>query len=127
MGVIIIKTLEINSQPFMVVDDIENGFMKGSLWKNLYDPYKFIVEKINVQNDIEQLLYILQVYTFAGVELSLYIDTHSNCKEAIEMLKKVNSEKVKIVDYIESKYNSISNNSEKINGYYDMKMSWCDR
>ena len=127
MGVIEIKTLEINSQQFLVDDDIEKGFLKGSIWKNLFSPYKFVVEKINLTTDLDKLLYMLQVYTFTAIELTLYIDTHPNNKEASDMLKKVNAEKNKICEYIETRYSSLSSFSEILNGYYSLKMPWSDK
>lgn len=69
---------------------------------------------------------MLQVYTFISVELTQYISTHPNCKEAFEMLKKINAEKKKICEFIETKFSSISSGSEILNGYFDLKPTWSD-
>lgn len=121
------KTLEINSQPFVVDNDIEKGFLKGSLWANLYDPYKYKVDKMNLSSDWERAVYMLQVYTFTSVELALYISTHPNCKDAVDMLKKVNAEKKKICEFIETKFTAITCSSEVLDGFFDLKLPWSEK
>lgn len=127
MGVICIKTLEINSQPFVIDNDIEKGFLKGSIWENLYEPFKYKIDKINFKNDFERVIYMLQVYTFTSIELAQYISTHPNSKEAFNMLKKINSEKKKICEFIETKFSSLSSCSEILNGFFDLKPTWSDK
>ena len=124
MGVIKIKTLEINSQPFVIDNDIEKGFLKGSAWENLYDPFKYKVDKINFSNDFERAVYMLQVYTFISIELAQYLSTHPNSKEAFNMLQKINSEKKKICEFIETKFTALSSCSEILSGFFDLKPTW---
>lgn len=120
------KTLEINSQPFEIDNDIEKGFLKGSAWQNLYNGYKYKVDKISFDNDFERAIYMLEVYTFISVELTLYICTHPNSKEALNMLQKINSEKNKICEFIETRFKSLSGCSEIQNDFFGLKMPWSD-
>ena len=124
MGVINIKTLEINSQPFVLFNDIEQGLVRGSIWENLFSPYKYVVEKITNTNEEQKVLLMLQVYTFVATELVLFICTHPDSKEAIEMLKKVNIEKKKMTEYIDSKFQPICSNSVIFDGYIPRKSTW---
>lgn len=119
-----IKTLEINSQQFVLDSDIEKGFLKGSIWANLFSPYKFVVEKITNLSEDERMLYMLQVYTFANIELVQYIATHPDNQEAIETLKKVNSEKHKLNDYIDMKSAALCGSSPVFDGFLNRKMTW---
>ena len=96
MGVIIIKTFEVNSQEYVLVNDLEKGFLRGSIWENLYDGYKFILENIAPVTEEQRLMLMLQVYAFTSLELSMYIKTHPDCIEAIKTLKRVNMEKQKL-------------------------------
>lgn len=121
---IIIKTLEINSQEFSLLDNLEKGFLRGSIWSNLYDGYKFILENISSMTEEERLMEMLQIYSFTSVELSLYICTHPNCSLATKTLKKVNIEKDKLKEVIESKYGSLSSNCVYLDGYFDRKNTW---
>jgi len=126
MGVISIKTLDINSQPLEIDNDIEKGFLKGSIWSNLYIPYKYKIDKISFDNDYERAIYMLEVYTFFGVELTLYICTHPNNKEALDMLQKINSERKKICEFIETRFKSLTASSDIQNGYFKLKFPWSD-
>lgn len=124
MGVINIKTLEINSQEFVLVNDLEKGFLRGSIWSNLYDGYKFILENIGSMTEEQKLMLMLQIYTFTGIELNLYICTHPNCSEAIKTLKRVNVEKNKLKELIDKKYGALCSTGEYVLGYYDRKSTW---
>lgn len=124
MGVIIIKTFEINSQQFILDSDIEKGFLKGSAWENLFSGYKFVLTDINNLTEEEQLMFMLQVYSFVSIELSLFICTHPDSKAAIETLKKVNLEKKRMCDIIETRYGSLSSSSVIVDGYFNRKCTW---
>lgn len=124
MGVIKIKTLEINLQPFVLYNDIEKGLLRGSVWENLFSPYKFVVENITNLSDEEKAIFMLQVYTFVAVELALFIATHPDNKEAIEMLKKVNIEKKKMSEFIETKHGAFCIFSPIFDGYIPRKSTW---
>lgn len=124
MGVKKLKTLEINSQEFILDSDIEKGFLKGSIWQNLFSGYKFILTDINELTEEEQLIYMLQVYSFASIELVLFICTHQDNLEAIETLKRVNIEKNKLNDFIETKYGGLKSCSSIFDGFIDRKNTW---
>ncbi|MDE6661527.1 MAG: spore coat protein CotJB [Anaeroplasmataceae bacterium] len=118
------KTLEINSQAFVLDSDIEKGFLKGSIWENLFSGYKFILTDVHDLTEEEQYLFMLQVYTFASIELTLFICTHPDNKEAIETLKKVNLEKSKVTDFIETKYGALKSCSVIFDGFLERKSTW---
>jgi hypothetical protein len=119
-----LKTLEINSQQFVLDSDIEKGFLKGSIWENLFSGYKFIVTSIDNLSEEEQVMFMLQVYTFASIELTLFVCTHPDHKEAIETLKKVNIEKEKLCEFIESKYGALKACSSVFDGFLERKNTW---
>lgn len=118
------KTLEINSQAFVLDSDIEKGFLKGSIWENLFSGYKFILTDVKDMTEEERFLFMLQVYTFASIELTLFVCTHPDNKEAIETLKKVNLEKSKITDYIETRYGALKACSVIFDGFLNRKCTW---
>ncbi len=118
------KTLEINSQEFLLDSDIEKGFLKGSIWQNLFSSYKFILTDINELTEEEQLIFMLQVYSFASIELTLFICTHPDNLDAIETLKKVNIEKNKLTEFIETKYKALKSCSSIFDGFVERKNTW---
>lgn len=113
------KTLEINSQSFVMDSDIEKAFLKGSLWENLFSPYKYVLEVYKPKNDFDSLIFLIQIYSFASIELTQYIITHQNNIEAKNALKKVNQERKKIIDFVETKYKAISSKSIYLDGYFE--------
>ena len=121
---IYIKTLEINSQEFVLVNDLEKGYLRGSIWDNLYDGYKFILDNIGNLTEEQKLMFMLQIYAFTSLEISMYITTHPDCNEAIKTLKRVNMEKQKLKETIEFKYGALSSTCPYIDGYYERKNTW---
>lgn len=67
---------------------------------------------------------MLQVYSFVSTELIIYISTHPDNKEAIEMLKKINVEKQKMEEYIENRFGALSGRGPVIDGYFVRKPVW---
>ncbi len=124
LGVIDIKTFEINSQEFVLINDLEKGLLRGSIWGNLYDGYKFILENIGNLSEEQKLMLMLQVYAFTSLELSMYITTHPNNTEAIKTLKRVNIEKDKLKEVVSMKYGALCSTKPYIDGYYDRKNTW---
>ena len=108
----------------MLVNDLEKGFLRGSIWENLYDGYKFILENIESKTEEQRLMLMLQVYVFTSLELSMYITTHPDCVDAIKTLKRVNMEKQKLQETIEQKYGSMSSKCPYIDGYFNRKNTW---
>lgn len=102
-----IETLSINSQPFLMNSDLEQGFLRGSIWNNLYEPYKYENTKSVFDNPSKQTDYLIMIYTFAKIDLSLYIITHPDEYEAIDTLKKIETELEKITEY--QKQTDVSN------------------
>lgn len=89
-----LATIYIKDQDFNLNKDIIQSLSKGSAWSNLYDPYKFT--KNTLSNDIKT---ILQAYYFMLTELRLYLDTHSNNKEALEMYLTIKEQFKKALNY----------------------------
>ena len=59
--------------------DPKEGFLRGNLFNNLYDPYKNYKYKIlNPTNKKEELLFNILMYKFALKELNLYLDNYPN-------------------------------------------------
>ena len=121
------KTLEINSQPFLLNTNIEEGFLKGSAWDNLYSFFKYKESKYKPKNELDEKFYALQVYTFLSIELTQYLCTHPNCKEAFDLLKRINSDRDNIINIIEAKDTAISSFSHTLDGFFTLNSTWSDK
>ena len=92
------------------------GFIKGNLFKNLYDPYKnYKPQQLNANNEREALLYQVMQYKFALIELNLYLDTNPNDKEVIELFNKYQRIEKQMCKQYESMYGPLTIGSEYLN------------
>ena len=95
--------------------DPTEGFIKGNLFANLYDPYKnYKPAELNPKNEREALLYQVMQYKFALIELNLYLDTHPNDKEMIKLYNKYLKTEKQMCDKYESMYGPLILGSEHV-------------
>lgn len=85
--------------------DLNEGFTKGNMFPNLYDPYKNYEPKtITPKNERELLLDKIYKLCFALNDLNLYLDVHSDDLGAYDLFKKYAEMYNKVVIDYESKY-----------------------
>ncbi len=116
------QMLNNNSYSNQILDPKE-GFIRGNLFNNLYDPYKnYKPANINPKNEQEALLNQWQQYNFALTELNLYLDNYPNDTNAIRLFNNYNNILKQITQKYESMYgpltvdtNNMSNNWTWIN------------
>ena len=69
--------------------EIDEGFVKGNLFKDEYIGYKdYKPAKITVKNEREALLIKIMMLDFAINDLNLYLALNPDCKEKYEMFTK---------------------------------------
>ncbi len=98
--------------------DPYNGFIRGNLFKDLYDPYKssepYDVKPMNEQAD---LLTNIDALCFAMTDLNLYLDIYPDNKNAINLFNKYRTQKESLTNEYESKYGPITLSSNSLNTY----------
>ena len=82
---------------------VEEGFNKGNMFNNLYSKYKNYVYKLKTNNKNDDLLYKLQMYTFALKDLNLYLDVHPEDETMMNEYKKVK----RTLDDLKIKYQNV--------------------
>ena len=76
-----------------ILDPME-GFLRGNMFKDLYDPYKNLTYyKLVPKTEKEKALYKIMALSFAINDLNLYLDLHPDNKEALDLFKKYVEEK----------------------------------
>src|SRR5574344_732011 len=81
------------------------AFIRGNLFKNLYDEYKnYKPAELNPTNEQEQMLLLVQMYTFCAHELTLYLDNYPNDSNAIKLREEYNQEASEATTQYEQKY-----------------------
>ena len=92
--------------------DPKEGFLKGNLFNNLYDPYKnYKYGMLNPTNKREELLFNILMYKFALTELNLYLNTHPNNSQILNIYNQYLSEEKKLCDEFEKKYGPLTTDS----------------
>ena len=105
-----------NMMPKNTLTEISDGFIKGNMFKNMYEPYKhFKPMEINPKNEKDALMYQLMQYKFALIELDLYLDTNPNDTEMIKLYNNYLNIEKQICDKYESMYGPITLGSEYLN------------
>ena len=104
--------------------DPYNAFIRGNLFKNLYDPYKNNEPyEIRPINDQARLLTKINSLCFALKDLNLYLDIYPNSTDMINLYNKYMTEKEKLTKEYENTYGPICLDSDALNNY---PWSWND-
>ncbi len=100
-----LKELRIESQDFEGIVEPSLGLARGSVFTNLYIPYKFDPKMILTgKNDRQKLLAAIDVYGFLINDLTLFLDTHPTCPKVINSLNIAKNEYQKLKKYYEANY-----------------------
>lgn len=92
------------------------GFIKGNLFENLYDPYKnYKPQQLSAGNEREALLYQIMQYKFALTELNLYLDTNPDDRRVIEIYNNYLSMEKQMCDQYEKMYGPLTVDSNYLN------------
>ena len=105
--------------------DPYQGFIRGNMFKNLYEPYKlkepYDIRPMNEQADI---LTKIDSLTFACVDLNLYLDVYPNDRDSIEQFNQIKIQKEQLIKEYESKFGPLLLNSDSLNTY---PWAWIDK
>lgn len=89
--------------------DPKNGFLRGNLFNNLYDPYRnYKYRELKPNNKREELLYNILMHNFALVELQLYLDVNPTDKRMINLYNKYLMDKKKLCDDYERQFGPLT-------------------
>lgn len=108
-----------------VLFDPYNGFIRGNMFKNLYNSYKldksFEVKPLNEQ---AQLLTYIDTYSFAAHDIALYLDIYNDDADMIELFNVYRTEANRLRTEYENKYGPLFVNS---NANTTVPWKWDDR
>ena len=109
--------------------DPYSGFIRGNMFKNLYDPYKQGEPyEIKPMNDQAKLLTDIDSLSFAMIDLNLFLDVNPENKDAIKLFNNYREKKEKLTKEYEKKYGPITIDSDSLNSFpwawNDMPWPW---
>ena len=101
------------------------GFIRGNMYKNLYDPYKMNEPyQIRPMNEQAKLLTYIDALCFAAIDLNLYLDVYPNDKNAIDLFNQYRTQKIELTKEYEKKFGPLLLDSNSLNSY---PWAWDDR
>ena len=85
------------------------GYIKGNLFKNLYQEYKnYRPSRLNVNSEKMEMLVNIGQMGFASHELNLYLDNYPNNRKALELFNKYSNMTNKLIKEYENKYGPLT-------------------
>ncbi|MCL2522833.1 MAG: spore coat protein CotJB [Erysipelotrichales bacterium] len=116
----------VKNQPFENLFTLEEGFYHGSVFKDLFEFYKFMPKANASLSKKERILEIIRQYEFRLLDLNLYLDTHPDSTECFKMINQTKEELQKVRNFYETNLGLISNNSinEHINSWISGPWPW---
>ena len=100
--------------------DPYQGFIRGNMFKDLYDPYKLSTPyDIEPANEQAKMLTTIDALKFAMIDLNLYLDVYPNDREFIELFNKYRMQVNDMVKDYESKYGPLTLESDAM-----MSLPW---
>lgn len=98
------------------------GFIKGNLFRNLYEPYhNYSPSNMVITNEQEEALLNLNQLEFATHELNLYLDVYPNDTNMINEFSKLSKQYKMVLDSYEQKYGPLFVRSD---ANYKTPWSW---
>ena len=105
--------------------DPYQGFVRGNMFKNIYDSYK-LKEPYDIKpmNEQAELLTYIDSLSFACIDLNLYLDVNSDDRSAIELFNQYRIQKNNLIKEYQNKFGPLLLNSDSLNTY---PWSWNDK
>lgn len=115
----------VNSNQKNALYDPYQGYIRGNLFPDLYNPYK---EKdpyeIRPMNKQAEMLTYMDMYSFAAHDLNLFLDVHPNDQIVIDLFNKYRREANKLIVDYQNEYGPLVTNSDALNA---VPWAWDDR
>lgn len=94
------------------------GFIRGNMFKNLYDPYKMDRPfEIQPMNEQAEMLTNIDSLGFAMIDLNLYLDVFPEDRSALELFNQYRKQKNELLKQYESKFGPMVLSSDALNTY----------
>ncbi len=95
--------------------DSFDGFKKGNMFGNLYDPYRnYKPHDLKANSEREDMLMQLQELNFAMIDLGLYLDLHDNDRNIINLFNEYQKKEKELCKIYENKYGPLTFNSKEV-------------
>ena len=126
--IIILATIYVPNQEYTNLVSLDEALAKGSSFENLYIPYKFIANGVlKGKTPRQNLLALINMYSFLITDLTMYKTTHPNCTKTNETLKTAKAELEKLTKLYNDNFSPLCEHSEGKEPYAKGPWPWEDR
>lgn len=95
-----------------------NGFIRGNMFKNLYEPYLASEPfEINIYDEKTEMKTYIDALGFALNDLNIYLDIYSDDANTINLFNKIRKEKETVTNEYEKKYGPLCLDSDSLESY----------
>lgn len=103
-----------NVNPNKVYDPYQ-GFIRGNMFKNLYNSYK-LKEPVDIQavTDKDQLLILIDALNFAQIDISLYLTIYPEDKDMLNLFNQYRMQKNAVIGKYEQLYGPLTIDSDAL-------------
>lgn len=116
---------ELQTNKTYEIYDIEEGFTKGNMFKNIYSEYKnYKPGTIKIKNEKEAMLVKLMMLDFAINDLNLYLSLNPQDKETYQLFTKCSLAYNKLQMEYEKKYQVLQVNNDTFGKYSYNSSPW---
>ena len=118
----------INNQELTTLVQPETALARGSSFANLYIPYKYETTKIlKGTNPRQNILALIDIYSFMVTDLRLFLDTHPNNERAKMLTNTFITELNKLKDYYNTNFTPLTMDCLSNESYIIGPWPWEDR
>lgn len=110
-------TYDKNMNPNEIFDPYA-GFIRGNMFPDLYNEYKISKPyEIEPMNEQAQMLTTIDALSFAAHDINLYLDTHPNDRDMIQIFNQYRIQTEQATREYEKKFGPITTDSNSLNTY----------
>jgi len=107
------KNININD-----IFDPYTGFIRGNMFPDLYNQYKINkTYEIEPMNEQAQMLTTIDALCFSAHDLNLYLDTHPNDRDMIQLFNQYRMQSVQAINEYENRFGPLTISSNALNKY----------
>ena len=105
----LMPNMQTQSNEMSSVLDSYEGFKRGNMFGNLYDPYKnYKPQELKAKSEREDMLMQLQELKFAMIELGLYLDLNDKDRNALNLFNEYQKKEKELCKMFENKYGPLT-------------------
>jgi len=106
---------ENNPTPTLNLFPVDEGYIKGTIFRGLYRPYKnYTPIQPNLTDEKDRMLFDVNKYHFAMKELQFYLDNFPDDEEALKIFNNYRIEYLKAKQAYENKFGALNISSSQL-------------